>query len=486
MVSDGMNTKPASPDEVESWDSDPAGMMEYYKNQPYTLGQSIADIVDNSYDANATRIDVEIQFDPSSEDKPYIVIFDDGDGISDEQMKSALRLGVRRNRSETELGVFGIGMKLSSLAQANEVTIYSKKDGKIAIRRISASHISEHNIAEVLKFHSGSSAFEACEDTFIEGDWSTMILLEDLHGARRFMSMNKSLQDSLSGEIKKIKTHLGLTFQRVLGERNNVDLKFNGKDVSPIDPFMPWEKNPYYGTISDERIVTTEIEGNSVDVKIRFVIIPHTNNFDNSKKCKTINSGYKKANDMQGLYLYRNSRLIQYGGWHNMYGDTTEEHNKLGKILIDLPPEYSKQFGLNPTKSEIKLPIEFLERVKAIADEEKAWGDIKRGKKLTFSQAFDYRYRNEGKKKKKLAASGGQPAQPIPRPNPPSGQPQPSQPAPSPPTRPRRQQPASNTVKQVVLSIDETGSETLVRLDKSRDGYEDLMTKLRMWQIDGN
>jgi len=36
------------------------------------------------------------------------------------------------------------------------------------------------------------------------------------------------------------------------------------------------------------------------------------------------------------------------------------------------------------------------------------------------------------------------------------------------------------------LSIDETGSETLVRLDKSRDGYEDLMTKLRMWQIDGN
>jgi len=169
-----------------------------------------------------------------------------------------------------------------------------------------------------------------------------------------------------------------------------------------------------------------------------------------------------------------------------MYGDTTEEHNKLGKILVDLPPEYSKQFGLNPTKSEIKLPFEFLERVKAIADEEKAWGDIKRGKKVTLSQAFDYRYRNEGKKKKKLATSGGQPAQPTPRPHPPSGPPQPSQPAPSPPTRPRRQQPASNTVKQVVLSIDETGSETLVRLDKSRDGYEDLMTKLRMWQIDGN
>lgn len=485
-MSDSSNkVENVSPEETEKWDSDPAGMMEYYKNQPYTLGQSIADIIDNSYDANATKIDVKIGFDPSSDDKPYIVIMDNGDGISEDEMKNALRLGVQRNRSETELGVFGIGMKLSSLAQANEVTIYSKKQGKVAVRRISASYIAQNNVAEVLKFHSGSQAFEINENRFIDGEWSTMILLEDLHGARRFMSMNKSLQDSLTGEIKKIKTHLGLTFQRVIEERSNVELVFNGKKVQPIDPFMPWENNPYYGTIQENRIVTTEIEGESVNVKIRFVIIPHTNNFDNSKRCKNVNQGYKKANDMQGLYLYRNSRLIQYGGWHNMYGDTTEEHNKLGKILIDLPSEYSKQFGLNPTKSEIKLPLKFLERVKALGDEEKAWGDVKRGKKMTFSQAFDYRYRNEGKKKKKLASA---PA-PSPAPSQPpapagGGTPQPPVPAPQAPSRPRRQQTISNTVKQVVVSIDETGDETVIKLDKSRDGYEDLMTRLRMWQID--
>ena len=72
-------------------------------------------------------------------------------------------------------------MKLSSLAQADEVTVYSKKDGKVAIRRISASYITDNNVAEVLKFHSGSQAFELCESRFIDGDWSTMILLEDLH-----------------------------------------------------------------------------------------------------------------------------------------------------------------------------------------------------------------------------------------------------------------------------------------------------------------
>ena len=160
MDSDGMNTRPVSPEETESWDSDPAGMMEYYKNQPYTLGQSIADIVDNSYDANATRIEVEILFDSSSEDKPYIVIFDDGDGISDEEMKSALRLGVRRNRSETELGVFGIGMKLSSLAQANERKPSIRKRTETLQFDESRQATSQSTTQRKCSFHSGSFAFE--------------------------------------------------------------------------------------------------------------------------------------------------------------------------------------------------------------------------------------------------------------------------------------------------------------------------------------
>ena len=111
MAKDEFFTEPVDSQDTEKWDSDPAGMMEYYKNQSYTLGQSIADIIDNSYDANATKIDVRIDFDPSDPNKPYIVIMDNGDGISQDEMKNALRLGVRRNRSDTELGVFGIGMK---------------------------------------------------------------------------------------------------------------------------------------------------------------------------------------------------------------------------------------------------------------------------------------------------------------------------------------------------------------------------------------
>ena len=33
--------EPIDPQDTEKWDSDPAGMMEYYKNQQYTLGHPL-------------------------------------------------------------------------------------------------------------------------------------------------------------------------------------------------------------------------------------------------------------------------------------------------------------------------------------------------------------------------------------------------------------------------------------------------------------
>ena len=44
-----------------------------------------------------------------------------------------MTLGVKRERSESELGVYGIGMKLSALSQAHEVTVVSKKGGSISL-----------------------------------------------------------------------------------------------------------------------------------------------------------------------------------------------------------------------------------------------------------------------------------------------------------------------------------------------------------------
>ena len=46
--------------EVEDWDQDPRGILKVYQQQSYKLGESVADLIDNSYDANAKKIEVKI------------------------------------------------------------------------------------------------------------------------------------------------------------------------------------------------------------------------------------------------------------------------------------------------------------------------------------------------------------------------------------------------------------------------------------------
>jgi hypothetical protein len=111
---------------------------------------------------------------------------------------------------------------------------------------------------------------------------------------------------------------------------------------------------------------------------------------------------------MQGLYIYRNNRLIQYGNWQGMFGDVSrnDEHAKLGKIFIDIPSDHIKLFGLNPTKTEVKLPVEFLRRLLDDSKRPRKWGSIEKGKELSFFEAFDKRYRKDGKAYKKRQEQG--------------------------------------------------------------------------------
>ena len=174
-----------SHDDVEVWGMDADGMMGYYQAMSYTLGQSIADLVDNAYDAEATEIDIQIDLDLETK-LPYIRILDNGNGISQDDMNKAMRLGLKRERMDSELGVYGIGMKLSALSQAHEVTVASQKSDSFSLRRISAHHIRQTNRNELLKYPTGSSAYTVSKAKFDKEEWSTMILLEDVHQASKW------------------------------------------------------------------------------------------------------------------------------------------------------------------------------------------------------------------------------------------------------------------------------------------------------------
>lgn len=98
------------------------------------LPNALAELVANSYDADASRVDVQIVESPS----PAVIVSDDGHGMSDEEMQSRY-LVIGRNRvnegkehSESgrrrAAGRKGLG-KLAPFGIGNEVTVRTKRAG---------------------------------------------------------------------------------------------------------------------------------------------------------------------------------------------------------------------------------------------------------------------------------------------------------------------------------------------------------------------
>ena len=97
--------------------------------------KAFEELICNSYDAFATKVSVYISSDLTAEDA-YIMVVDNGEGLSQEEFKGLWKIGESTKRSIPErdekrlqIGQFGIG-KLSTYILARKLTHISYKSGK--------------------------------------------------------------------------------------------------------------------------------------------------------------------------------------------------------------------------------------------------------------------------------------------------------------------------------------------------------------------
>ena len=102
-------------------------LIESMRSLGYSFPSAIADLIDNSISANAKRID--IISDPGT--NPYLIILDDGTGMSPERLYEAMRYGSTNpleTRDENDLGRFGLGLKSASLSQCRKLVVVTKQN----------------------------------------------------------------------------------------------------------------------------------------------------------------------------------------------------------------------------------------------------------------------------------------------------------------------------------------------------------------------
>ena len=107
-------------------------MAESLRNLGYSMNFAIADIIDNSIDANATEISVVIKSAKTQKDPvSHISIFDNGAGMNEEVLIDALTYGsgaddMAQKSNSSQLGCFGMGLKTASISVGRRLTVMTR------------------------------------------------------------------------------------------------------------------------------------------------------------------------------------------------------------------------------------------------------------------------------------------------------------------------------------------------------------------------
>lgn len=322
-------------------------MMQSMRAFGYDLSTAIADLVDNSLTAAATNIWISFEW---LNGNPEIAITDDGNGMTEEELRDAMRLSSRNpkeERSETDLGRFGLGLKTASLSQCRQLTVYSKThDGLVSCRCWDLDVVEKEKTWALLRNHPDQDPkMAALLNTFGHGTAVRWNKIDKMFGPDQ--SGDELRHKNFLDKIDHVKKHLAMVFHRFMQGPGKVNVFVNDKLLEPWDPFL----------LSEEAIwplAEDPIMYRGTRIPASPYILPHRSKL--SQKGLESGGGLRGWNDHQGFYIYRNKRLIVAGSWLGLFHK--EEHFKLARIQIDIPNNMDEEWNLDVRKAHASPPPE--------------------------------------------------------------------------------------------------------------------------------
>ena len=338
---------------------DPARVMEGLRDTGYDFNTAMADIVDNSIAADATIIKVKVDLNPSGNINIYVA--DNGCGMDFEGLKNAMRYGSTERVDPSSLGKFGLGLKTASTAFCRSLSLLSKdkKDADYHKVQWDLDEICKINKWQLLQPPIEQDEIDLLEET-TNGESGTLVIWNKVD---RLFSKEYQIKSALNKAfekiIKNLSHHFAMVYQRYLDPNNKdcptVKLYLNDEEIKPWDPFC----------ISDgsNKLVSTNVpvelpDGTKTSFLLEAYILPRPEEFA-SPEAK---SNARINNDNEGFYVYRENRLIYYGGWLDMF--IKDPHLSLLRINFSFDHLLDDAFKVDIKKSRISLDNEVYDFIK--------------------------------------------------------------------------------------------------------------------------
>ena len=338
-------------------------LVESLRGFGYSTGAAIADLVDNSISAGARNIRLDCRFDgPNSS----ISLLDDGDGMTEDELKNAMVLGARSpldTRRSQDLGRFGLGLKTASFSQCRCLTVASRRNAITAVRRWDLDYIARSPADEwrlLTGPRSGSEHHLRALDEQVSGTIVVWDVIDRLTAGMQ--AGNRRSEDAFFQIVENVEQHLAMVFHQFLEGKDALRLFVNGRRVKAWDPFM--RSHPATSATPPE-----QISGAGDTVELQGFVLPHKDQLTEDEI--RLGGGTNGWAGHQGFYVYRGRRLLIGGSWLGLGSPrpwTIEEPYRLARLRVEFGNGSDGTWDIDVKKSVARPPRHLRPRMTALAE----------------------------------------------------------------------------------------------------------------------
>lgn len=334
---------------------DAESFLQSLRSYGYSVETAISDLIDNSITANASDISITYGIDRFSS---FVRIEDNGKGMSEKELINAMKIGSFNPlaaRDKNDLGRFGLGLKTASFSQCRRLTVKTRnKSGCEFIRCWDLDFVAKKEDWVLLRECADKNSTLNLSDFKFDGS-GTIVLWEKLD---RLVELNETTVDKTHfyRKFDNVRKHLGVTFHRFI-ENNDICIQVNEIEIEALNPFNVSKDIPSTELQEEQLSIGNE------EIRIQPYILPHESklSLDERKELNII----KGWTEHQGIYLYRNKRLISDGTWLDL-NFRKKESQRLCRICIDIPNTLDKEWQIDVKKASAKIPDVIRKRIKDI------------------------------------------------------------------------------------------------------------------------
>jgi hypothetical protein len=350
---------------------DPVRMVEGLRDTGYRFITAVADVVDNSIAAGASSVHINLDMDYKG--AITLEIFDNGEGMDRVGLINAMKYGSAQRPSAASLGKFGLGLKTASTAFCRKLVVISRKTPDAPLLRATwdLDHIGEVGTWQLIVDEPTEKQRSEFERVIGKSSGTLVLWLEVDRLLKRYSNVaGAAAKNALKRNRDDLLSHLGTVYQRFLdpsdSRARHLEMFLNDEKVSPWDPFCDGKSD----LIGEQEPEVQLPDGSVARFRVRAFVLPRKEEFSDASDAKAA----RITNDNQGIYVYREGRLIHGPDWLRMA--TKEPHFSLMRVDFSFDHRLDEAFQIDIKKSQIILNdalydhvAEFLRPLRRTAEE---------------------------------------------------------------------------------------------------------------------